>query len=98
MTRAITVGAAILAVCLATRNSAENLAAETIVSVGQHTYRIHVAGKLLHVAAQHAMNRASAYCTGMKKTVVVKYRTWDLGYGYTLTWSCLAPQPVPIEH
>jgi hypothetical protein len=98
MTRALTVCATVLAICLATSNSAQDLAAEKIVSVGQNTYKIRVEGKLVHVAAERAMKRASDYCTGMKQTVVVKHRTWDLGYGYTLTWSCIRLQQVPADH
>ena len=44
------------------------------------------------------MKLASEYCTGTKQIVAVKYRTWDLGYGYTLTWSCIPPQHEPIDH
>jgi hypothetical protein len=98
MTRAIAVCATVLAICLATSNSAQELAPEEIVSVGQNTYKIRVEGKLLHVAAERAMKRASEYCTGMKQIVAVKYRTWDLGYGYTLTWSCVPPQHAPTDH
>jgi hypothetical protein len=87
VTRAITVCAAVLAICLATTNSAGDLPIEKIVSVGQNTFKIRVADKLLDVAAERAMKRANEYCAGMKQAVVEKYRTWDLGYGYTLTWS-----------
>ena len=62
---------------------------EKIVSVGQNNFKIRVEGKLLDVAAERAMQRANEYCDGMKQTVIVTYRTWDLGYGYTLTWNCL---------
>jgi len=99
MTRAITACATVLAMSLATSHAAEeDLTPEKIVSVGQNTYKIRVGGKLLDVAAERAMKRASEYCTGIKRSVVVKYRTWDLGYGYTLTWSCLPPQHAPIGH
>ena len=98
MTRAITVCATVLVTCLATSTLAEDLPVEKIVSVGQNTFKIRVGGKLLHVAAERAMQRANEYCAGMKQTVIVKYRTWDLGYGYTLTWSCVPPQHEPIDH
>lgn len=99
MTRAITVCATVLAICLGTSYAAEeDLTPDKIVSVGQNEYKIRMVNQDLHVAAERAMKRASEYCTGMKKTVVVKYRTWDLGYGYTLTWSCLPPQHGPIDH
>jgi hypothetical protein len=98
MTRAITVCVTVLVTCLATSTSAEDLPVEKIVSVGQNTFKIRVGGKLLHVAAERAMQRANEYCAGMKQTVIVKYRTWDMGYGYTLTWNCQPPQHAPIGH
>jgi hypothetical protein len=98
MTRAITVCATVLAICLATSNSAQDLAPEKIVSVGQNTYKIRVVGKLVDLSDKRAMKRASEFCTEMKKTMVVNDKTWDLGYGYTLTWSCLPPQNAPIDH
>ena len=98
MTHVLTVCATVFAICLATSSSAQDLAPEKIVSVGQNTYKIRVGGKLLHVAADRAMKLASEYCTGTKQIVAVKYRTWDLGYGYTLTWSCIPPQHEPIDH
>jgi hypothetical protein len=98
MTRAIAVCATVFAICLATSNSAQDLAPDEIVSVGQNTYKLRVVDKLIDVADKRAMKRASEYCTRMKQTMVVKYKTFDVGYGYTLTWSCLPPQHAPINH
>ena len=70
---------------------------EKIVSVGQNTFKIRVEGKL-DVAAERAMLRANEHCAGMKQIVIVKYRTWDMGYGYALTWNCQPPQHAPIGH
>jgi hypothetical protein len=93
LTRALTVCAMALGVCLATNSSGQELVPETIVSVGENTYKIRVQGKLLHVVGDLARKRASEYCARMKQTVAVKDQSWDLGYGYTLTWSCVPPQP-----
>lgn len=98
MTRAFTVCATVLAICLATSSSAQGLSVDKIIAVGPNTYKIREEGKLFHINAQRAMKRAREYCAGMKKTVVAKGQTWDLGYGYTLTWSCLPPKHTPAKH
>ena len=88
--RAIVVGAAAMATCFVTRNSAQTLPLEKIVRVGQDTYKIRVEGRI-DVADSIAKNRASEYCARMKRIVVVKYEAFDMGEGYRLTWSCLPP-------
>lgn len=100
MTRALTMYVTVLAICLATSSSAEDLVPGKIVSVGQNTYMIRVTGGFpdLDVDARQAMKRAREYCAGMKQTVVVKGQAWDMGYGYTLTWSCLPPQHARTNH
>jgi hypothetical protein len=98
VTRALTVCATVFAIFLATNIAAQDLAPEEIVAAGANTYKMRTTGKLLNVAADRAMKQASEYCARMKQTVSVKYRTWDLGYGYTLTWSCVSPERKPIDH
>ena len=98
MTRAITVCATFLAICLATSSLAEDLPNEKIVSVGPNTYKIRVGGKPLDIAAKQAMKRATEYCARTKQTVIVKYEAFDMGYGYRLTWSCLPPQHALTNH
>lgn len=100
MTRALTMYATVLAICLATSSSAADLAPGKIVSVGRNTYMIRLAGGYpdLDVDARQAMRRAREYCAGMEQTVVVKGQAWDMGYGYTLTWSCLSSQHAPTHH
>ncbi len=98
MTRAVVVCAAVLATCIATSNSAQNLAPGEIVSAGQDTYRTRVISDAIDkpldidVADTHAMRLASEHCAKTKKTMIVKDKTIDMGYGYTLTWSCRPPQ------
>lgn len=88
MTRVITVYATVLAVCLVTRGSAEDLPIDKIVSIDQNRFKIRFAGRKYLHDARDQMRRANEYCAAMKQTVVVKDQTWDLGYGYTRTWSC----------
>ncbi len=95
---ALAVCATVLGIFFATKNPAQDLIPEKIVSAGENTYKIRMTGKLVNLAADRAMKRASEYCTRMKQTVTVKYQTWDLGYGYTLTWSCVPPQHKLINH
>ena len=68
---------------------AQDLVPGEIVSVGQNTYRLRITGKLIGVADRQAKKRARDYCTQMSRTMLVKGITFDMGYGYTLTWTCL---------
>lgn len=68
-----------------------NLPPGEIVRVGQDAYEIRL-GAQIDVAERLAKKRASEYCAGMKKIMVVKYEAFDMGYGYRLTWSCLPPR------
>jgi hypothetical protein len=91
MTRAFFICAAVLATRIATSNSAQDSVPGEIISVGQNTYRIRLVNEPIDVADRRAMKRAGEYCARMKQTMVVRDKTFDMGYGYTLTWSCLPP-------
>jgi len=60
-----------------------------IASVGNDSYEIRLTSKPMEAWDKEAMKRASEYCARTGQTVVVKNKTLDLGYGYTLTWSCV---------
>lgn len=98
MMRAIAVCASVLASCVATGNSAQDLTPGKIVSVGQNTYKVRVVNEPVDVADRQAMKRASEHCAKMNQTMVVKSKAFDMGYGYTLTWTCRPLQNTPINH
>lgn len=98
MTRVIVICMAVLAICVSTSNLAQDLTPGEVVSIGQNTYKIRITNELPGVADRRAMKLASEYCTRINRTMVVKDITFDAGYGYTLTWSCLPPQNAPTDH
>jgi hypothetical protein len=98
VTCAITACAGLLALCLATGSSAQGLSLDKIASVAPNTYMIREGDRLFDVDAQRAMKRAREYCARMRKTVVTRGQTWDVGYGYTLTWSCEPQRHAPALH
>lgn len=98
MMRAIVVCAAVLAICLATSSLAKGPASGEIVRVGKGIYKLRMTNELIATADRQAMKRAREYCARMNQTMEVKNKTFDMGYGYTLTWSCVPSQHPSIDY
>ena len=96
MTRAIAIYGAAITICIATSSSAQHIEPGHIISLGQNLYKIRLVNETgplnVEVADRNAMKLAAGFCVGMKKSMVVKGKTFDMGYGYTLTWECLQPK------
>jgi hypothetical protein len=67
-------------------------AAIDVVPKGQDIYWIHVGGGPdVEGFDKQARQRARGYCAQMRRPiVVVKSESWDMGYGLTLTFTCVA--------
>lgn len=101
MIRSIAMYAAVLAIFISTSSAAQHIEPGEIVSLGNHVYKIRLVNEngplKVDVADNRAMRRAAEFCARGNRSMVVKDKTFDMGYGYTLTWECARQQYVPVS-